>query len=80
MSGLKLYLTLAQLQKLCLSAIVEEAPEPDPTPDNTLLDDLDSVIAILKSRVKSLRVWLSFSDYLVCKASLALAALVLGCW
>ncbi|KAG8902133.1 hypothetical protein FRB99_004820 [Tulasnella sp. 403] len=53
LSGSELDLALTQLRKLRSSVIVEEVPESDPTPDDTLTDQLDSTSSTLEPRVNN---------------------------
>lgn len=60
LSGFELDLALTQLWKLCLSVVVEELSESDPTPADTFTDQLDDMIATLETRANNPLVRLSF--------------------
>ncbi|KAG6916683.1 hypothetical protein DXG01_005805 [Tephrocybe rancida] len=52
LSGLELELSLVQLRKLRKTIVFDDVLESEPTPSDTLGDDLDKVIALLESRTK----------------------------
>jgi len=68
LNGFKLELALIQLRKLRSSAVIIEVPESDPAPADTFMDQLDSMITTLETRLDDPLVN-PFVGYLFCKVS-----------
>ena len=78
LSGLELELAVTQLRKLRSSFLVEDVPESDPMPADTLVDEIDSLVGKLESRLNDPLVRL-LVGHLAYRLSSLLVTLVLCC-